>query len=180
LTEAELLSYAGVATGVIGAVTGIAGAVMGFISYRRTNEMKTLDLRLELMKLLVQLFHQVDSVGELIERAERSRQAVAAATGMRKSGAFERWLKQVEADRESLGVINEAFEELNVDHSAASATDLESKIVEAHALKTTLDAMHQKYSSALAEDDAQRGHIRESSRSRIEGSAARHPLRGAE
>lgn len=169
MTEAELLSYAGAVTGGIGAVTGIAGAVMGYISYRRTNEMKTLDLRLELMKMLVQLFHQVDSVGELIDRAERSRNAVAAAIGMRKSGAMERWLRQLNADRESLSTLNAAFDELNVDHSSATATDLETKIVEAHALKTTLDAIHQKYSAALADDDAQRAHIRESSRSRLAG-----------
>lgn len=58
MSDGELLSYVVAVTGVVGAVTGIAGAVMGFISYRRSKEMKTLDLRLELMKLLTQLFHE--------------------------------------------------------------------------------------------------------------------------
>lgn len=135
--------------------------------------MKTLDLRLELMKLLVQLFHEMDGVGDLVDRAEKSRSAVAAATGLLGSGAFEHWIKQVGADRQSLQVLNEAFEEMNVDHSAAGATELEGKIVEAHSLKTTLAAMREKYSASLSEDDTERGHIREDTRLRREASELR-------
>lgn len=85
---------------------------------------------------------------------------------MRKSGPFERWSRQVEADLQSLESLNEAFEELNADHSMAGTTELEKMIVGAHALKATFEALHQKYSSALADDDAKRANIREDARFR--------------
>jgi hypothetical protein len=166
LTESEFLAYVGAAAGLLGAVTGIAGAVMGFVSYRRSNEMKALDLRLQLAKVVLQLFHEIDGVGELIERARKSRIAVSAATGRRGSEAFERFIRQAEADEASLAVLNEAFDELNVDHSDASETDLEHKIVEAHALETTLGAIRERYTTALAEDDRDRDQIREDHRAR--------------
>jgi len=34
----------------VGMVTGISGAIMGYISYRRSGQIKALDLRLELAK----------------------------------------------------------------------------------------------------------------------------------
>lgn len=169
MIETELLSYIGAATGVVGAVTGIAGAAMGFISYRRSNQMKTLDLRLELMTLVVQLFHDMDAVGALIEQAVRSKKAVASATG-RRGDVLQRWLKQAEADRESVSTLNEMFDELNVDHSSANAEALESRIVEAHALKSTLANIQQKYASILAEADKEREYIREDVRSRAASS----------
>ncbi|WP_157058448.1 hypothetical protein [Azoarcus sp. CIB] len=46
MTDSDLLAYVGAITGVIGAITGIAGAVMGYFSYRKTNEIKALELRL--------------------------------------------------------------------------------------------------------------------------------------
>ncbi|BDD94274.1 MULTISPECIES: hypothetical protein [unclassified Pandoraea] len=37
-------------TGYVGVVTGVAGMAMGFRGYRRSNQIKALDLRLELRK----------------------------------------------------------------------------------------------------------------------------------
>lgn len=53
-------SYVGMVTGVIGAVTGVAGGILGYIGYRKTNEIKSLDLRIELKKELLNfpIFYQ--------------------------------------------------------------------------------------------------------------------------
>ena len=50
MAEPHWAGYVGMVTGVIGAITGIAGAIMGYIGYRRSNKLKSLDLRLELRK----------------------------------------------------------------------------------------------------------------------------------
>ena len=44
------LSIIGAVTGLIGGITGIAGLVVGYIGYRRSQQIKALDLRLELRK----------------------------------------------------------------------------------------------------------------------------------
>ncbi len=47
MPEPAWLSYTGAITGIIGAVTGVAGAIMGYISYRHSESLKALDLRLD-------------------------------------------------------------------------------------------------------------------------------------
>lgn len=59
MSDPDWLSYAGV-------ITGIAGATMGYISYRRTGKMKTLDLRLELRKAVNDLRSSVESLPSLL------------------------------------------------------------------------------------------------------------------
>src|SRR6266508_6461106 len=44
------LSIIRAVTGLIGGITGIAGLVVGYIGYRRSQQIKALDLRLELRK----------------------------------------------------------------------------------------------------------------------------------
>ena len=82
MINTEMLSYIGALTGVIGAIAGIAGSIMGYFSLRRTGEIKALELRLELVKAATDVFQKIDSVGDLLARAKKSRDAVAAATGM--------------------------------------------------------------------------------------------------
>ena len=48
--ELHWTAYVGVVTGVIDAITGITGAVLGYAGYKRSREMKTLDLRIEVRK----------------------------------------------------------------------------------------------------------------------------------
>lgn len=50
MADPDLLGYTGAITGVIGAISGIAGSVLGYIAYRRSDQLKALDLRLELRK----------------------------------------------------------------------------------------------------------------------------------
>jgi hypothetical protein len=54
------LSIIGAVTGIIGAIAGIAGFVLGYISYRRSQQIKALDLRLVANRLAGrQTFHPV-------------------------------------------------------------------------------------------------------------------------
>jgi hypothetical protein len=47
MAEPHCTGYVGIATGIVGSITGIAGEIMGYVSYRRSNNIKALDVRLE-------------------------------------------------------------------------------------------------------------------------------------
>ncbi len=70
------LSIIGAVTGIIGAIAGIAGFVLGYISYRRSQQIKALDLRLELRKQVSDLRAMVEELPDLLPRSWESRIAV--------------------------------------------------------------------------------------------------------
>jgi len=160
MSNTDMLSYVGALTGVIGAIAGIAGSIMGYFSLRRTGEIKALELRLELVKAATDVFQKIDSVGDLLARAKKSRDAAAAATGMYHSGAKQAWQRQFDADHESLDSINESFDELNVDFSSFSLRELERSISELYGLRTFLEGIAHRNAQLIAEDDLSREAIR--------------------
>tara|TARA_R110001599_G_scaffold64023_4_gene179388 strand:+ start:64708 stop:65217 length:510 start_codon:yes stop_codon:yes gene_type:complete len=167
MKNTDLLSYIGAITGLIGTITGIAGAVMGYLSYRKTNEIKALELRLEIMKTGVDAFQKAEDLVDLLARAKRSRNAVAAAMGMRQSGAYERWVRQHTVDEESLSAINESVDQLNVDYSKAPLRELEQAIGEIQSLKTIVNCIMERYLGSIVEDDRNRESIRQQAHARV-------------
>jgi len=103
MAEPHWTGYVGMATGIIGAIKGIAGAITGYISYRRSNRLKSLDLRLELHKRISDVHTYLNGLKELIDKANRSRQAVFSAGGMSRSGAMVKWQDEVAADKAKSG-----------------------------------------------------------------------------
>lgn len=166
MADADLLSYIGAISGVIGAVTGLAGATVAYISYRKTEKLKSLDLRLELRKAVARLQAEVDELPALVDRTEKSRMAVASATGMLRSGAMTMWEAQWEADRKSIEPVQAGVKELNIDHAESTPIELEAKLVEAHGLQSAISRLKESCASCLAEDDRQRNHLREDLRAR--------------
>ena len=166
MSETETLSYVGAITGIVGALTGIAGSIMGYLSYRKSNEVKALELRLELTKLGLDTFFKAEGLGELIVRAKRSREAVSAAMGIRKSGAMVHWLQQYEADEESLSGINESVDELNIDYSSADLKTIEKALGEVHGLRSIVIAIADRYMASIEEDDRNREFLRDQAHTR--------------
>ncbi|RMD18436.1 hypothetical protein EA837_03210, partial [Klebsiella pneumoniae] len=58
--------YVGVVTGLVGMMTGISGAVMGYLGYRRSNQIKALDLRLALRKDLGEARESITTLRQLM------------------------------------------------------------------------------------------------------------------
>ena len=81
----EVLVCVGAATGVIGTCTGIFDAVMGVIAYRRAGALKSIDLRLELRRLDVDLQHVIAELPIPLGNAKNSREAINSAKGIFKS-----------------------------------------------------------------------------------------------
>lgn len=168
MSDPSWLSYTGAITGVIGAVSGIAGAAMGYIAYRRSEEMKALDLRLELRKSENDLRSTVEELPAHLEHAKKSHMAVASATGMLGSGALKKWLSEWEADLASVRSLKAELPHANPDYASVNHSVLEAKLVVVHALRAKATRVREKYENALAADDKEREHIRADVRARTQ------------
>ncbi|WP_028214500.1 hypothetical protein [Paraburkholderia mimosarum] len=146
-------------TGYVGMATGIFGAVTGFLGYRRANQIKSLDLRLELRKVLSDAHDSLSSLPTLIEEANGSRHAVLAAKGLGGSGNKIVWDEAVAADRAQIDRIAPSLPSEGADFSTLSSEHLEAEIVAAHKIKTSLSGMVAKYRAALAADSEDRKQI---------------------
>jgi hypothetical protein len=161
------LGIVGAATGVVGAITGMAGLVVGWINFRRSQQIKALDLRLELRKQVSDVRAAVGALPGLLQRSRASRSAVLAAMGASQSGHFESWKKEWESDLNAAQAL--ALEVPNADetYQHSKHQNLETRLVEIHSLATKAAGPRGKYLAALASDDKEREHIRADRRARF-------------
>jgi len=160
MPDPSWLPYLGAVTGGVGAFTGIAGAIMGFVSYRRSGNIKALDLRLVLRKDQEILRRIVNELPPLIDRAKDSRLRMASArTGGVTSGAIKYWNDEREIDLATAKSLQTQLPELDFDYSKLTHSDLESQIVAVHSRQLTATQLQQKYLAALAADDRAREQI---------------------
>jgi hypothetical protein len=160
------LNYIGAITGVIGAVTGIAGAGMGYIAYRRSGEMKALDLRLELRKSENDLRRLVGELPAQLENAKKSHIAVASATGMLGSGPLKKWSSEWESDLTKVRSLEEELPSTDSNYLSVNHAELEAKLIAIHDLRAKVVQVQEKYQTSLARDDKEREHIRADIRAR--------------
>jgi hypothetical protein len=169
MAEPHWTAYVAMAAGILGAITGISGAVMGYISYRRSNAIKALDLRLELRRTVNDIESCVSALPGLLDHANQSRQSVAAATGKFHSGAMEIWKQAFDQDMDTFKVLAEQAPSPDGRYDTSTPTELESQLVAAHKLRGKLNELHDKYTAALRADDEERQALRDDMRSRVHG-----------
>ena len=160
------MGYVGMATGIIGAITGISGAIMGYVSYRRSNSLKSLDLRIELRKAVNVAQSGLQQLSKLIEYANKSREAVASATGRFKFGMMEKWKQEIEADKNAVKRLFQNAPAADKSYDNLTPKELESTLVDIHRLQVQIDELRNKYDAAVRADDEERKHIREDIRTR--------------
>ncbi len=148
-------------TSYVGMITGISGAIMGYISYRKSNNLKSLDLRLELRKAVNELYQTYKLAEDQINSASRSRRAVASATGNYNSGRHKVWEQSVENDTKIINEIKNTFPEKNDSFSILSTKDLESKLVDIHDKQCNLNSILVKYKDEITADNETRNHLRD-------------------
>ena len=153
------LGYAGVITGVIGAVTGAAGSVLGYIAYRRSDQLKALDLRLELRKNVTLMISDASELLPHFEQAKKSKLAVAAAAGMYQSGATEKWVSEYESDKATATALIAKLHSADESYTQLSPSNLESKLVEIHTQQDVISRLRKKYDESIAVDDRDRSQI---------------------
>ena len=166
MSAPELMGYVGMATGIIGAITGISGAIMGYVSYRRSNSLKSLDLRIELRKAANVVQSSLQQLAKRIEYANKSRQAVASAMGRYQSGMMEKWKQEVDGDNNAVKTLSQNAPAADKSYDDLTPKALESMLVEVHRLQVQIDELIKKYDAAVRADDEDRKHIREDARAR--------------
>lgn len=155
----SLVDYVGALTGIVGMVTGISGAIMGYVGYRRSNQIKALDMRLALRKDLGEARELVTILRELMTSAAGSRRATLAARGLYRSGNMVVWEQMLEADRAEVEKIVASIRSEGADFAALPEAQLETELVTAHKIKTSLSTLVEKYRGELAIDSDARGQI---------------------
>lgn len=153
-------SYVGAIAGAAGAITGIAGVLISVYSYRRVSAIKALDLRIEARRCYNDAALLLESVTELKERAEGSRKVYAAAAGIYKSGAMEKWEQQWVADQQSIAVLKAKLDAVGKDYQQLRPSQIEDKLVEIHRLTGRLKGLHEKYTGELAWDETRTKELR--------------------
>jgi hypothetical protein len=153
MSEPHWMAYVGLATGIIGAITGIAGAVMGWIAYRRSDQIKALDLRLELRKAINTIEQAIGEATELLTEARRSRERITAAIGA--SGAMQVWQEQYQKDqvavRELTGRAPKADKLVDL-----KPEELEVQLAAVHHFQIELAAIVSRYNASIEEDNQHR------------------------
>lgn len=127
-------------TSYVGMVTGISGAIMYYISYRRSNKLKSLDLRLKLRKAVNELQQKHKDTNDIIIYADKSRNAVTSATGNMLSGRMKIWESAIEADTQALNTIANDLPDKKETFTNLNTEQLESKLVQIHQKK--LSSIH--------------------------------------
>lgn len=155
MVEITSLSYAEV-TGTIGSITGIAGTIMGYISYRRSGQMKALDLRLELRRKANELRTVVQNLPSLLAHAKQSRTRVASAAGQLKSGSLEQWLANWDTDISTANSLELEVPNPSSDFADLKHRELEARLVNVHSVYLKATQLSEKYNGALAMDDKKR------------------------
>lgn len=167
MSEPHWTSYVGMATGIIGAITGVAGAIMGYVSVKKTKSIKSMDLRIELRKTINELRLKLEQLEKLMEQANGSRKALAAAMGTSSSSMMDFWTQGVQSDKIALQKLSEEAPAAKNDYVASDFKELEAKLVVVHQIQIQVDALISKYNAALQEDKEIRDHLRQQSTARL-------------
>lgn len=147
-----LFASIGAGAGIIGAITGIAGAIFGYKGYKRSKDVRSLDIRLELRKDVNALDQDLIRLTDLIVESHQSKQRRASADGWFRSGAMEKWTQDVKNDQEKIEELKRLSPKKSVNFDLLNEKQLEAKLVEVHDLQLTITTMLKKYEDSLSDD----------------------------
>lgn len=154
------ITYIGIVTGLVGALTGIAGSIMGYVAYRRSNEIKRSDRRLDLHKVRNDAHVAIVQLLELLPDALRSREAIMSARGLFKSGAMKKYQDEHAKDLQRATELATKMPPVEVNYDSLSQHLLEKELVELDRTRGWIDALIQKYRASIEQDDRWRSELR--------------------
>ena len=151
--ESHWTGYVAIVTGIIGATTGIAGSIMGYIAYRRSNEIKKSDRRLDLHKLRNDTHIAGTELSGLLLKALKSRQAMMSARGLFQSGAMQRYASEHARDSKLVTELSRKIPPDDVGYDLMSLQQLEQEFVGLDRLKGEIDQLIGKYRDSIRRDE---------------------------
>jgi hypothetical protein len=158
MTDPHWTSYVGMGTGILGAATGIAGAIMGWVSYRKSNKIKKLDLRIELKRASTDVNYEYKELLRKMKDGNKSRRAVTNALGISCAG----WNLEFSEDEKTSNQIAEELPAEHHDYKDLDDNELENKLIEIHKIGKKVEKLTSKYNEAWAWDEKKRREIHES------------------
>ena len=154
MSDFSWLQPFGAATGLVGTISGLVGAFLGYKGYRRANEVKALDLRLELRRTAVDARAIVGGLPSLLEQANISRRNTFVARGLQGSTMVAEWTKSWNADWKEVTSLKGELPASDNDQTAIDDhRELESRLVSIHRLVNRANQLRTKYEEELARDE---------------------------
>ena len=153
-------SYVGMATGIIGAITGIAGSILGYVGYKRSENVKTLDKRLDHHKLRNEAHVASVQLTDLLIEAVNSKKAVMSATSGLNSEAMKAFIDKYTSDSEHALTLAEKIPKPDVDFESLTLEEINKEIVELHRVLGWINDMSNNYRKSLENDNSLRTEIR--------------------
>ena len=136
----------------IGAVTGVIGTLTGLYSLKKTSDIKSIDLRLELGKGITSLHSEAKDLLPLIEEARTSRERMSAARGTLISGETEQWNEKVTLDEAQVKSIVTALPSEDEDYKGTCNNILIKKIVKVDKERKRVEKIKKFYIEAMDTD----------------------------
>ncbi|CAK2014865.1 DNA repair protein [Vibrio crassostreae] len=161
MSEINWIDYIGIVLGLIGTATGCTGALISYKNYKKVQQVKSLDLRIELRRTVNEVRALLIETENLLPRAYKSRLSVHSAKGILCSGFTAKWQAEHTKDRQSLESIKERFNRAEHNLNTDSYETLEQKLDAIEQLKLGVLPIVTKYQEALKEDDKVRERIRD-------------------
>jgi hypothetical protein len=150
----DWLGYAAAISGFIGAATGIA-------AYKKANQIKSRDWRIDLRRAECDLRTTVEELPHLMQTALGSHENIANVTGELKTGSFEAWKREWEIDSAAVDALTAAKPDTANDHAGVTDPELESRLIAVHGLASQATRLRDKYRGSLARDERERDIRRE-------------------
>lgn len=168
MAEPHWTSYVGMGSGLIGSITDISGAIMGYISYRRSNKLKSMDLRLELCKAVSDIHTDSKRLIELMATTSAARQVLWRKRGLQKTPAMKQFTNKVVVDKKKIAKIRESISEDRSVYDKLNIKDLESWLVSVHKFKSEIQNLIDKYSDFSRSDKKECEQIRADHRAMLD------------
>ena len=147
-------------TGIIGAFTGIAGSIMGYIAYRRSNEINKSDRRLDLHQLRNVIDFTARKLLEIFPQALQSRRSILSARGLLNSSLTKNYSAEHSKDGVRAKELSSQIPPEDIDYDSMSLKQLEQERVRLDRLKIEIDALLGKYQNSIQEDQQTKELIR--------------------
>ncbi|RJP81237.1 MAG: hypothetical protein C4522_05760 [Desulfobacteraceae bacterium] len=151
-------------SGLIGSFTGIAGAIVSYKSYKKVNQIKVLDLRIELKRSIADALSDFNKLLEQMETSNQSRIRLNATRGLTDSSIMKKWKDNYNMDQKAVNSIRPELPNEHDEYDKLNPEGLEIKLIEIHKLNKKIQNLYQKYTSALAADEESRRQIQEDRR----------------
>ena len=160
ITEPHWTSYVAIVTGIIGALTGIAGSLMGYIAYRRSNEINKSDRRTALKELRNGVHSAAKELLDLLPKALRSRKFALNARGLLNSSITIRYTDKHTNDLKRAEELLGQIPPEDTNYDSMNLQQLEQERVRLDRIKIEIEKLLAEYQDSMQHDKRESERIR--------------------